>query len=1114
MAEYNVDIQVRAQTKQAERAVDQLVAKLKGIKNIDLVPKTGRGIAEAVVPKKALNQIDREIKTIVSRADTAAKRVARIFEGLGTAGVAAKGITDVNQYLADLSVRAGEVTDALSQLNPVVKGLTPGLAPAADAANLLSKTISTLEYRFSALAGPANVVRDILTNIGPGAGAAAGAVAILGAAINDQLNKELRSLEAEATVGLRKITDGTQEALKELIKFGDATNGTVRQYQRLVAAGKERLDNVRAESIEAKRAANTIVQAEKRLTAELDAQNDLMRQAKGLSQSRLQEAKAINSLLTKRRREDFAVAEAQRLNDEIAEYNRLAAEAAEATANWGRSLRAVERSGKAGVLGNTNQIRARIQEMRENRRSAEIARERSAAFMGTSGPMQGPGALGAVARAEANRVALRQQAVKLLDQERQKAQQNFQLMQNWTNVLRQGPEILADMQRLRAKELQDRKDAVVLAGRELSFEMRLAKVQERRANQQARKGQIGGAVQNALIGGAFPLLFGQTGAAAIGGGIGGAIGGLMGGQLGFGLSLLGTFLGDLIDKAKRLEQNVASLNSRLVNTGRNSITTAQDVQQLASALRMQNDEVVDLIAAFARFDDGDQREALAGIFAGIGDEATFTKLAQAGLNQKNALDAIFALRTQIGNEEARSLAITLTQNGALVTQQKLQELLVEESIKAKVAAASQINEWDSIRGAIAQSIVLVAEFVRFAQNFNLPGMEFIGPKVDTSTLDSLINKYKGMDAQFFASQRGKQVEADLRARVKSILDALKEETDLLALQGGLQDKLNGKIDNTLGNLQIQLTLKEKLRELSIRQADAARDGNTILMDALAMDAVLLQREAAIKTARLDSKNAAEEELRIRLATADADQKLADILFNRKQIDADLEKKAGTTMSGLRDQLALQQAKLEGKGDEVALEQKAAALAAENKFLNEEAVLTVLKQIDAAKELVSEQERMKQVFADIGMTIKDGIVDAISAAVDGTKSLAEVASNMLNNIANKLLDVAVNMALFGVPMGVGKGGLFGGFFADGGRPPVGKASIVGERGPELFVPRTSGTIVPNNALGGGTANIVVNVDASGSSAEGNANGQKQLGEAIGIAIRQELIKQKRPGGLLA
>lgn len=43
--------------------------------------------------------------------------------------------------------------------------------------------------------------------------------------------------------------------------------------------------------------------------------------------------------------------------------------------------------------------------------------------------------------------------------------------------------------------------------------------------------------------------------------------------------------------------------------------------------------------------------------------------------------------------------------------------------------------------------------------------------------------------------------------------------------------------------------------------------------------------------------------------------------------------------------------------------------------------------------------------------------------------------------------------------------FGGFFADGGSPPVGRPSIVGERGPEVFVPRSAGTIVPNHALGG-------------------------------------------------
>jgi hypothetical protein len=45
------------------------------------------------------------------------------------------------------------------------------------------------------------------------------------------------------------------------------------------------------------------------------------------------------------------------------------------------------------------------------------------------------------------------------------------------------------------------------------------------------------------------------------------------------------------------------------------------------------------------------------------------------------------------------------------------------------------------------------------------------------------------------------------------------------------------------------------------------------------------------------------------------------------------------------------------------------------------------------------------------------------------------------------------------------------------------------------------------------NIVVNVDAKGSSVEGNDQEGKQLGRAIAAAVQQELIKQKRPGGLL-
>jgi hypothetical protein len=156
--------------------------------------------------------------------------------------------------------------------------------------------------------------------------------------------------------------------------------------------------------------------------------------------------------------------------------------------------------------------------------------------------------------------------------------------------------------------------------------------------------------------------------------------------------------------------------------------------------------------------------------------------------------------------------------------------------------------------------------------------------------------------------------------------------------------------------------------------------------------------------------------------------------------------------------------------------------------------------------------MQQIYDQIGQSIASGVVDTLSAAVDQTKSLADAAANTLRNVASILLQLGVNTALKSTGSSLFSG-LTG--FADGGRPPVGKPSIVGERGPELFVPNTSGTIVPNNKLGGGGAtNVVVNVDAKGSSASGDSGAGKQLGGLIGAAVQAELIKQQRPGGLLS
>ena len=188
-------------------------------------------------------------------------------------------------------------------------------------------------------------------------------------------------------------------------------------------------------------------------------------------------------------------------------------------------------------------------------------------------------------------------------------------------------------------------------------------------------------------------------------------------------------------------------------------------------------------------------------------------------------------------------------------------------------------------------------------------------------------------------------------------------------------------------------------------------------------------------------------------------------------------------------------------------------------------------VDKIKEKQEETKKLKETMAAVGEEIEGSIKNNLRDAITGAKTFGEAMTNVLNRIRDKIIDAQIDKLIgnfgenFGAASSGGKrkglggfiGGLIGGLFADGGRPPVGKASIVGERGPELFVPKVGGTIIPNNNLGGGDniTNIVnVSVDASGSSVAGNNADAQQLGAVIGAAVQAQLIKEKRSGGLLA
>ena len=254
---------------------------------------------------------------------------------------------------------------------------------------------------------------------------------------------------------------------------------------------------------------------------------------------------------------------------------------------------------------------------------------------------------------------------------------------------------------------------------------------------------------------------------------------------------------------------------------------------------------------------------------------------------------------------------------------------------------------------------------------------------------------------------------------------------------------------------------------------------------------------------------------------------------------------------VRQQNTLLQAKIDGNYEEVLLAQELDAKIKEMiedgatlEELDVQKIENLLKQNNALEKQAEQAEKVRQSFKSLGQSLATDVADGLQGLIRGTSTLGD----MLNNVLNKMIDAAFNMALFGNPGGqLGGGGLFGSIFgmfgggkkgpfggaplgplgnplsqhtdltvgvrAGGGSVKAGSGYLVGERGPEMFTPGVSGMITPNSALGG-TTNVVVNVDASGSSVEGDEGQGRELGRVISVAVQSEIIQQKRPGGLLA
>jgi hypothetical protein len=145
---------------------------------------------------------------------------------------------------------------------------------------------------------------------------------------------------------------------------------------------------------------------------------------------------------------------------------------------------------------------------------------------------------------------------------------------------------------------------------------------------------------------------------------------------------------------------------------------------------------------------------------------------------------------------------------------------------------------------------------------------------------------------------------------------------------------------------------------------------------------------------------------------------------------------------------------------------------------------VLQAQDAFDQATKAGENAKDTFSDIGNSIANTFANAFSGLIDGSRKVSDVLRGLLGQLTSMALNSAFR-SIFNAGSGGSSGGgifatiarWFGGARANGGPVSANRAYLVGERGPELMVPNSSGTVISNRDLssmgrgGGGEASVL-------------------------------------------
>ncbi len=388
------------------------------------------------------------------------------------------------------------------------------------------------------------------------------------------------------------------------------------------------------------------------------------------------------------------------------------------------------------------------------------------------------------------------------------------------------------IQRLAAKEgISFSKAKKLLIEQERIAEEKLAAAKEKTAKAEAKRkfmSGIGSTVSSAAIGGAFPLLFGQTGAAAVGGGIGGAIGGAIGGQFGFALSIVGTAVGSLIQQQDELDKSLSKISRSFQNAGSSAGFTRESFNQLKSTLRMTKDEVLAVATEFARF--GEAGESAAFIF---GDNPNTFKNLAAMRDTNTLMTAILDTQNGLSIRQQIQLLREAKLTGFKDMQLKLNRMILEENYRKALADAREITRAEKL-GDVLKEQLRIMVFMKGLVDLEKFFPDFF--KTSTENMEERVADIKKFYDELLTDLPELQdllTELDTSVQgmsysIPSAIDQISAELKKLKSVGYMVTTVAGTVGDAFGEsfkgiVKGTMTAQDALRNLFQRTADAFLD---------------------------------------------------------------------------------------------------------------------------------------------------------------------------------------------------------------------------------------------------------------------------------------------------